>query len=137
MDLKLENESDRARLIGHISGLDLATPRKVTIGEPDRSTEQNKKLHAMLKDIANQVTHAGAKWDISVWKRLCTAAWLRETGASIQMIPAIDGQGIDVMYEPTSKLSVKKCADLITWIEAYGAENDVKWTQKDRWGGRY
>lgn len=77
------------------------------------------------------------KWDVTVWKRLCTAAWLRERGAAIQMIPAIDGKGIDILYEPTSKLSMRKCAELITWIEAFGAEHEVKWTQKDHWDGRY
>lgn len=137
MELKLETEKDRARLLGQIAGFDLSTPRKVTITGADRSVEQNKKLHAMLADISRQVTHAGQKWDVSVWKRLCTAAWLRETGASIQMIPAIDGHGIDVLYEATSKLSVRKCAELIEWITAYGAECDVKWTQKDHWDCRY
>lgn len=137
MDFKLVTESDRARLIGYLTGLDLAKPKTVTINDEDRSAEQNKKLHAMLADIARQVEHAGMKWDVTIWKRLCTAAWLRETGASIQMIPAIDGQGIDVLYERTSKLSVKKCAELIEWITAFGAEHDVKWTQKDHWDGRY
>ena len=137
MDFKLANDSDRARLMGHLAGLDLTKPRTVTIKEEDRSAEQNKKLHAMLADIARQVEHAGMKWDVTVWKRLCTAAWLRERGAAIQMIPAIDGQGIDVLYEPTSKLSMKKCAELILWVEAFGAEHDVKWTQKDHWDGRY
>ena len=137
MDLKLENENDRARLIGYISGLDLSKPRKVVITGAERNAEQNKKLHAMLADISRQVEHAGMKWDVTVWKRLCTAAWLRERGASIQMIPAIDGNGVDVLYEPTSKLSMKKCAELIEWVYAYGAECDVKWTQKDLWEGRY
>lgn len=137
MDFKLANESDRARLMGYVAGLDLTKPKTVTVNDEDRSAEQNKKLHAMLADIARQVEHAGMKWDVTIWKRLCTAAWLRETGASIQMIPAIDGQGIDVLYERTSKLSVKKCAELILWVEAFGAEHQVKWTQKDHWQGRY
>lgn len=137
MEFKLANESDRARLMGHLAGLDLSKPRTVEIKDEDRSAEQNKKLHAMLADIARQVEHAGMKWDVTIWKRLCTAAWLRETGAAIQMIPAIDGQGIDVLYERTSKLSVKKCAELIEWVTAFGAEHDVKWTQKDHWDGRY
>jgi hypothetical protein len=137
MELKLENENDRNRLIGYIQGLDLSRPRHVTIDEELRSDEQNKKLHAMLADISRQVEHAGMKWDVSVWKRLCTAAWLRERGASIQMIPAIDGKGIDVLYEPTSKLSKRKCAELIEWVTAYGVECGVKWTQADHWDGRY
>jgi hypothetical protein len=137
MDFKLRNESDRSRLIGYITGLDLSKPKNVTITGQDRSEEQNKKLHACLKDIAQQVEHAGRKWDITIWKRLCVAAWLRERGSSIEMIPAIDGKGIDVLYEPTSKLSMRKCAELILWIEAFGAEHGVKWTQADHWDGRY
>lgn len=133
----LRNESDRNRLIGYLQGLDLSKPRKVAISEQDRSAEQNAKLHAMLTDVARQVEHAGKKWDVLIWKRLCTAAWLREEGENATMIPALDGNGFDVIYEKTSKLGVKKCASLIEWILAFGAEHGVKWSQADHWGGRY
>lgn len=137
MEFKLATESDRNRLLGYVSGLDLKKPKSATIKDEDRSVEQNKLLHGRLGDIAKQVEHAGMKWDVTVWKRLCTAAWLRETGETIQMIPAIDGKGIDILYERTSKLSVKKCAELIEWIEAFGSEHNVRWTAKDHWDGRY
>lgn len=136
-DLVLRNESDRTRLMGYIQGLDLAKPRKLTIKDVDRSADQNKALHAMLTDIANQVEHAGKKWDVLIWKRLLTAAWLREAGDQPQMIPAVDGHGFDVIYERTSKLTVKQCASLLEWITAFGAEHEVRWTAKDHWGGRY
>lgn len=136
-DHLIRTESDRARLMGVIAGIDLSKPRKVAITEEDRSAEQNAKLHAMLSDISRQVEHAGQKWNVLIWKRLCTAAWLREAGDNPQLIPALDGNGFDVVYEKTSKLGVKKCAELIEWIQAFGAEHDVKWTQKDNWGGRY
>ena len=136
-DFKLVTESDRARLLGVVAGLDLTKPKTVTIKDEDRSVEQNAKLHACLADIARQVEHAGMKWDVTVWKRLCTAAWLRESGETIQMIPAIDGKGIDILYERTSKLSMKKCAELIEWVTAFGAEHNVRWTQADHWNGRY
>ena len=110
---------------------------RCTVKDDDRSSEQNAKLHAMLSDIARQVEHAGSKWNVLIWKRLCTAAWLREIGESATMIPAIDGNGFDVIYEKTSKLGVKKCASLITWIEAFGSEHQVRWAQRDNWGGRY
>lgn len=137
MDFKLSNEHDRGRLVSYVMTLDLTKPHKASVTGQDRSVEQNKKLHACLADIASQVEHAGMKWDVTVWKRLCTAAWLRERGASIQMIPAIDGKGVDVLYEPTSKLSMKRCAELILWVEAFGSEHNVKWTQADHWDGRY
>lgn len=136
-DLQLRTESDRTRLLGFISGLDLSKPRKVAISDEDRTAEQNAKLHAMLADISRQVEHAGQKWSVLIWKRLCTAAWLREEGESATMIPAIDGNGFDVIYEKTSKLGVKKCASLIEWVQAFGAEHQVRWSQKDIWEGRY
>jgi hypothetical protein len=133
----IRNEADRARAINFLSGLDLASPKKIVISDEDRSSEQNAKLHAMLSDIAKQVEHAGKKWNVLIWKRLCTAAWLREEGESATMIPALDGNGFDVIYERTSKLGIKKCASLITWVEMFGSENQVRWTQRDNWGGRY
>jgi hypothetical protein len=136
-EFSLRSQQDITRIMGFLHGSDLTKPKLVVIKDADRSVEQNKLLHGRLTDIANQVTHAGMKWDVTVWKRLCTAAWLRETGETIQMIPAIDGKGIDILYERTSKLTVKKCGELIEWIEAFGSEHQVRWTQKDHWGGRY
>ncbi|GAB3484339.1 recombination protein NinB [Azotobacter salinestris] len=133
----LRTEMDRQRAISFIAALDLEQPRKLAITDEDRTAEQNAKLHAMLTDISRQVEHVGKKWNVLIWKRLCTAAWLREIGESAQMIPALDGNGFDVIYEKTSKLGVKKCASLIEWVQAFGAEHQVRWTQKDVWGGRY
>ncbi len=112
-------------------------PCGVTLDDDDRTAEQNAKLHACLSDIARQVEHGGKKWNLLIWKRLCTAAWMRELGENAQMIPALDGNGFDVIYEKTSKLGIKKCASLIEWVQAFGAEHQVRWTQKDNWGGRY
>lgn len=135
--LPLRTESDKVRAIRHIEALDLTSPRLISITDEDRTAEQNAALHAKLADISRQVEHAGKKWNILIWKRLCTAAWLREIGENATMIPAIDGNGFDVIYEKTSKLGVKKCASLIEWINAFGAEHQVRWTEKDKWGGRY
>lgn len=134
---QLRTEQDRQRAMAFIAGLDLEKPRKLAITDEDRTAEQNAKLHAMLADISRQVEHAGKKWNVLIWKRLCTAAWLREIGESATMIPALDGNGFDVIYEKTSKLGVKKCASLIEWVTAFGAENAVRWTQRDVWGGRH
>lgn len=136
-DLMLRNESDRMRVLGYFQSLTLDKPRKLVIKDVDRSGEQNKRLHAMLGDVSHQVEHAGKKWDVLIWKRLLTAAWLRESGDQPQLIPAVDGHGFDVIYERTSQLTVKQCGELMEWIEAFGAEHQVRWTQKDNWGGRY
>jgi len=136
-EFAIRTTQDMTRLYGALHAIDLTKPKIVVIKDQDRSGEQNKALHAMLTDIANQVEHAGKKWDVLIWKRLLTAAWLRESGDQPQMIPAVDGHGFDVIYERTSKLSVKQCASLLEWITAFGGEHEVRWTAKDHWGGRY
>lgn len=136
-EIIMHHAKDTSRLFGVLHGTDFTRPKKIIIKDLDRSGEQNKLLHARLTDIANQVEHAGRKWEVLIWKRLLTAAWLREAGETPQMIPAVDGKGFDVVYERTSKLSVKQCAELLDWIECFGGEHQVRWTAKDHWGGRY
>lgn len=133
----MRNMDDLPRLLGVLQARGFEKPVKITIKDLDRSGEQNKKLHAALGDISRQVEHAGKKWDILIWKRLLTAAWLREEGEAPMMIPAVDGNGVDLIYERTSKLTVKQCASLLQWIECFGAEHSVRWSQKDLWEGRY
>lgn len=136
-DFVMHSMADVNRLLGYLQAQDFTRPKKIVIKDQDRSGEQNKKLHAFLSDIAKQVEHAGKKWDVLIWKRLLTAAWLREAGEQPQLIPAVDGNGFDVVYERTSQLSVKQCASLLEWIQAFGAEHQVRWSQKDLWEGRY
>ncbi len=98
----------------------------VVIRPPTRSGEQNRLLHACLSDIAEQLPWHGQRLTIDVWKRLCTAAWLREEGESPEMIPALDGKGFDVVFEKTSRLTVAQMTSLIEWCLAFAAENGVK-----------
>lgn len=97
----------------------------VTVGPPTRNLEQNARLHAVLSDIADQVVWHGQRLSLDVWKRLCTAAWLREIGESPEMVPALDGKGFDVLFEKTSRLSVRQMSSLIEWVQMFGAQNGV------------
>lgn len=97
----------------------------VTVGPPTRNLEQNALLHAALTDIAEQVEWHGQRFDLETWKRLCTAAWLRERGGNPQMVPALDGHGFDIIYQPTSKLSKSEFSELCEWVFAFGASNGV------------
>jgi hypothetical protein len=91
----------------------------------NRSLDQNALLHAALTDIANQVVWHGQKLSMEVWKRLCVASWLRENNENPMLIPALDGHGVDIIFEKTSKLSTKQCASLVEWCFAFGAEHGV------------
>jgi hypothetical protein len=91
-----------------------------------RSLDQNALLHAVITDISKQVVWHGQKLPMEVWKRLCVAAWLREKNERPMLVPALDGHGVDIIYEKTSKLNVSECAELIEWCYAFGGENNVK-----------
>lgn len=99
-------------------------------GYERRNGEQNKLLHAVLSDIARQVEWHGQKFSVDVWKRLCTAAWLRENNQKPMMVPALDGYGVDVIFERTSRLSKKQCAELTEWCLAFGAEHGVEFQRE-------
>lgn len=93
-----------------------------------RSLQQNALLHAMLSDIADQIEWAGARRDAEVWKRLLTAAWLRARGESVEVLPAVDGHGVDVVFRRTSKLTRAECAELCDFIAAWAIERGVEFT---------
>lgn len=61
-----------------------------------RSDRQNRFLHAMLGDIAAQVEWAGKKRDAETWKRLLVAAWCRARREPVELLPALDGVGVDI-----------------------------------------
>jgi hypothetical protein len=92
---------------------------------PNRSKDQNALLHDALTDISKQVEWKGQRLNVITWKRLCVAAWLREIGEAYDLIPALDGNGFDVIYEHTSDLNVSQMKSLLDWVSAFGAENGV------------
>ena len=98
-----------------------------------RSDQQNKLLHAMLGDIARQVDWAGKKRDTDTWKRLLTAAWLRARGESVELLPALDGHGVDVVFRHTSKLTRAECSELCEFVMAWCAEHDVTLRDARQW----
>ena len=93
----------------------------VTINEPTRTLSENALLHALLGEVAASREWAGKKRDAEVWKRLLVAAWCRTRGEPVELLPAIDGHGVDILPARTSKLSKAECADLISYIQAWQA----------------
>jgi hypothetical protein len=92
----------------------------------ERTTEKNAHLHALLGEIAQQKQWAGKWLDIEAWKRLLVAAYERTKGAAVEIYPAIDGAGFDVVYRRTSRMSQEEIRDLILFVEAWAIDNGVK-----------
>jgi hypothetical protein len=94
----------------------------VTIGEPKRNLDQNARLHALLADVSKSVKWAGKEWDVDTWKRLLVASWMRTKGKQHMVLPAIDGNGIEVIYQNTSTLGKSDFSELMDYIESWHAD---------------
>ena len=98
----------------------------LTLAPATRSSEQNRKLHAIIADVARQATWAGTKQDAETWKRLFVSAWCRATGEPVTILPALDGHGVDLVPRRTSKLTKDECGELIEYITAWAVEHGVE-----------
>lgn len=127
-EFRLSDEKLRAWVASFVATAPLGT--YVEVRGTKRSDPQNKALHAALQEIAQQMTWHGLKFNVTTWKRLCTAAWLRELGETPELIPALDGKGFDIIYEPTSKMTKAQVSELLEWIYHFGAQNGVTFKDK-------
>lgn len=105
----------------------------VEVREETRSLAENAMLHALLSQISREVEWAGKKRDAEVWKRLLTAAWMRARGEHIEMLPALDGHGVDVVFRRTSQLTRSECAELIEFVMAWASNNGVELRDDREW----
>jgi hypothetical protein len=82
-----------------------------------------------LSDVAKQVKWDGEYFDVESWKRLLTAAWMRATNRKVKIVRAIDGHGIDVLYQRTSNLNEGECRELVQFIYAWGVDQNVQFKE--------
>jgi hypothetical protein len=124
----IKTNNIKAGCIDFVSRLPIEPFYEVIIQEhkTKRSLDQNRKMWAVLRDIANQVEWYGNKLTKEDWKCIFTSA-LKQT----KVVPNLDSTGFVSIGLYTSKMSVKGMNDLITLIEAFGAEKGVKWTAND------
>lgn len=106
---------DRAP-VGHI----------VTVAEPKRSLDQSAKMWAMLSDIS--VSKPGGRRMIPEdWKVVMMAA----CGWEVQFLEGLDGRPFPSGFR-SSQMTKAQMADLITFIQAWGDENGVRWTDPEQ-----
>lgn len=92
----------------------------------ERSNEKNAHLHAILGAIAKQKQWAGQWLDIEAWKRLIVAAYERTHGREVEIYPAIDGKGFDVVYRRTSRMSQEEIREVILFAESWAIDQGVE-----------
>ena len=109
----------------------------VRISEPVKKRIQEEKYHAMIGDIAKQCTFMGMRMDSEDWKRLLVDAFakvMRDAGTPIhhdgRVVPSLDGKRVVQLGIQTRKFYVKEAAEFIEFLYAYGADNNIQWTEQ-------
>ena len=115
----IPEETDRLVQFGGV--MDIETAMVQVIKKNRRTPDQNKKMWAMLRDIADQVEWHGQKLTRNDWKWIFTAAIKGQ-----RMVPGLEG-GLVYLGEPTSGMTKKVLADMIEMMYAFGAEHGVEW----------
>lgn len=96
----------------------------VEVKPKTRSIDQNARLWALLTDVSRQVEWYGQRLTKEQWKDVFSAALTKQ-----KVVPGIDG-GFVVMGQRTSQMSVRELGDLMTLIEAFGAEHSVRFADE-------
>lgn len=92
-----------------------------------RSLDQNAMLWAMLAEVSRQVVWYGTKLSAEDWKDVFTAS-LRQA----RVVPGIDAGTFVPLGMRTSEMTKGEFADLITLIQAFGAERGVIFADEAR-----
>ena len=102
----------------------LIAGRRMTIEvKPEtRSLAQNARLWAMLGDVSKQVDWQGRKLSPTAWKHVFTAALTKQ-----DVVPGIDG-GFVVLGKETSKMTRAEMTELQELMEAFGAQQGVRFS---------
>lgn len=107
---------------------------RVTVAPPQRSLDQNAKLHAILMDLSRSgIEWAGAQRTVDEWKVLMVSGHAVATGAKAEVVPGIEGEFVPIR-ESTASMSVARAASLITYILAFCDMNGVELRETRRGG---
>ena len=99
----------------------------VRISEPTRSLEQNARLWALLSDVSEQVDWYGKRLTPEDWKHVFSSSLRR-----LEVVPNLEGNGFVALGLSTSRMTKRELGDLMTLIEAFGAEREVIWSEPER-----
>lgn len=100
----------------------------VSVKEATRTNDQNAKMWAMLSDIS-RAKPDGLRHTTDVWKAL----FMNACGHEVQFMNGLtDGAPFPIGFR-SSRLTVKQMADLITFIQAWGDEKGVEWSEEPRY----
>lgn len=96
---------------------------------PKRTPPQNNMMWPLLSDIAEQVTWKGKRYTSIQWKGLLLHAY----GVEVQWMEGLNGEAFPLGLS-TSSLSKETMSEFLDFIQAWGAENGVIFSDQVKHG---
>lgn len=124
--ITLNSTAERERAVAWITKAPTGT--RVEYKGPARNLDQNAKFWALLSDVARQHRIGDRRYTADAFKVMFLTAYAEETGREIKYLPAIHRAGMIPAGRSSSDLSVKEMSEVIEWILAWGAENNIVWS---------
>jgi hypothetical protein len=118
--IQIHGDDDRKRAVEWVQKAPLETV--IEFRRARRSTPQNDRMWAMLTDIAEQKTLHGNHYKPDQWKVI----FMQALGHEMGIAPTLDGSTWFPLGYSSSKLTKEEMSNLIDFMHAWGAENDVK-----------
>jgi len=111
----------------------------VTVKPQTKSRDVEKKYHAMISDIAKQVTFYGkTKYSTEVWKAVLVEQFANDRAAigeplrhPASKIMSMDGHRVITVRPSTTQFSKKEASDFVEFLYAQGADMGVKWSDPE------
>ena len=111
------------------SPLDNERPVTIRISDYKRNIDQNAKFHALLGDIARQVTWCGKQLKPEQWKVLLISGHAVATKQEAEVVPGLEGEYVNIR-ESSAEMSVGRMASLIEYTTAWATGQGVRFTDR-------
>jgi len=112
-------------------------PVVITLSRESKNRMQEKKYHALINDIAKQITFFGTKrYTPEVWKALLVEQFdqeMKAMGTPLRkpgrLITSLDGQRTITVRPSTKDFLKHEAAAFIEYLHAQGVEMGVEWSE--------
>lgn len=130
----IRSNQERDQFIQNLQKWDFVRGPMTFTYEPykeNKTREQEKKYHAMIRDIAIHYDWmiAKKKRDMADWKLWLTAGFKKAKDESIDFVPSVDGEGIVMLGCSTSAFKTDEASEFIEYLYQLGTELEVEWSE--------
>lgn len=117
--LIINDDMIRQKAINWLRKLPFGT--RIEFKAPKRTLPQNDRMWAMLTDIAAFMRKRGTDYTTDEWKVI----FMHACGREVKFLPSLDGKNFIPYGQSSSDLSKQEMTDLIEFMFAWGAENEI------------